>query len=165
MKKATAKSFEKESGKKCIVATLAEESNLRQTDWIRNGCNSFDGKRPMSKPMSFWTEQDVLEFIHLYGISIAPPYGDVIQTEKGEYKTTGCDRTGCIFCAFGAHGEKGETRFQRLKRTHPRQYEYCINGGEYDESGKWIPNKEGLGMGHVFDTVNSLYGEDFIRYK
>lgn len=165
MKKSTAKSFEKESGKKCIVATLAEESNLRQSDWIMHGCNAFDAKRPISKPMSFWTEQDVLTFIDVYGIKLALPYGDITQNEAGVYTTTGCDRTGCIFCAFGCHTEKGLTRFERLKETHPRQYEYCINGGEYDENGRWSPNKEGLGMGHVFDELNSLYGDDFIRYK
>lgn len=164
MKKSTAKSFEKSSGKKCIVATLAEESNLRQTEWLRSGCNSFDAKRPISKPMSFWTEQDVLQYIKEYNIPLCSVYGDIVEVE-GELKTTGCDRTGCIFCAFGCHTEKGVTRFQRLKETHPRQYDYCINGGEYDETGKWIPNKEGLGMGQVFDELNSLYGEDFIRYK
>lgn len=164
MKKATAKDFEKQSGKKCIVATLAEESNLRQTDWIMHGCNAFEGKRPMSKPMSFWTEQDVLEFIDRHNIKLAPPYGDVITSKDGSYKTTKCDRTGCVFCAFGCHN-KDDNRFQRLKETHPRQYEYCINGGEYDENGRWIPNKDGLGMGHVFDELNSFYGDDFIRYK
>lgn len=165
MKKHPAQSFEKKSGKKCIVATMAVESNLRQSDWIKHGCNSFDAKRPMSKPMSFWTEQDVLEFIHRYGIKIAPPYGEVVKTETGKYKTTGCDRTGCTFCAFGCHNEKGVTRFQRLQKTHPRRYEYAINGGEYDENGVWSPNKEGLGMGYVFDKLNSMYGENFIRYK
>jgi 3'-phosphoadenosine 5'-phosphosulfate sulfotransferase (PAPS reductase)/FAD synthetase len=164
MKKSTAKAFEKASGKKCIVATLAEESALRQTEWIRSGCNSFDAKRPISKPMSFWTEQDILQYIKEYNIPYCPVYGDIVEAD-GKLKTTGCDRTGCIFCAFGCHTEKGVTRFQRLKETHPRQYQYCINGGEYDETGKWIPNKEGLGMGHVFDELNSIYGEDFIRYK
>lgn len=77
--------------------------------------------------------------------------------------TTGCDRTGCIFCAFGAHLDK-EPRFERLKQTHPRQYEYCIGGGEYDENGVWKPNKQGLGMGHVFAELNKLYGEGFIKY-
>lgn len=165
MKKSPATDFEKKSGKKAILATLAEESSVRRTDWIKNGCNSFNGKRPLSKPMSFWKEQDVLEYIHRYNIHLATPYGEVISSDDGTYKTTGCDRTGCIFCAFGCHSEKGVTRFQRLKETHPRQYEYCINGGEYDETGKWIPNKEGLGMGHIFDEINSLYGDDFIRYK
>ena len=29
----------------------------------------------------------------------------------------------------------------------------------------WMPNKQGLGMGHVFDEINKIYGENFIRYK
>ena len=29
----------------------------------------------------------------------------------------------------------------------------------------WQPNKQGLGMGHVFDEINEIYGENFIRYK
>jgi hypothetical protein len=32
---------------------------------------------------------------------------------------------------FGCHLEKEPNRFQRLKETHPRQYKYCIGGGEY----------------------------------
>lgn len=35
--------------------------------------------------------------------------------------TTGCNRTGCIFCAFGAHLDErggGKSRFERLKETH-----------------------------------------------
>ena len=26
-------------------------------------------------------------------------------------------------------------------------------------------NKNGLGMAHVFDEINKIYGDDFIRYK
>lgn len=81
--------------------------------------------------------------------------------------------------------EKGETRFQRLAKTHPRQYEYCIGGGqwvdnpnydptapEYDGEWKnwnpkqiWVPSKKGLGMGFVFDQCNQIYGKDFLRYE
>ncbi len=60
--------------------------------------------------------------------------------------------------------EKGEGRFQRLKRTHPKQYEYCMNGGEYNEQGIWQPNEKGLGMKHCIDVINSIYGKDFIKY-
>ena len=131
--------------------------------------------------MAFWTEQDVLEYIRTYDVKIASVYGDVVYKDEPEQIrleemtgcdigceqlcTTGCERTGCIFCGFGAHLEKGEGRFQRLKRTHPRQYEYCIGGGEYNEDGIWQPNKQGLGLGRVFDTLNAIYGDDFIRYK
>ena len=166
--------YAKTVGKKPITAIMASESKKRETAWLMTGCNAFDGKRPMSKPMSFWTEQDVLQYIKENNIPIVSVYGDIVYKSPdgsmyndslcgGKLCTTGCDRTGCIFCGFGAHLEKGETRFERLKRTHPRQYEYCIGGGEYVD-GVWQPNKNGLGMGHVFDELNEIYGEDFIKY-
>lgn len=166
--------YEKETGKLPIVATMASESKIRTTAWLRTGCNSFDSKNQISKPMSFWTEQDVLRYIKLNDIKIADVYGFVAADKDGQQAfgdcdcklcTTGCERTGCIFCGFGAHLEKGEGRFQRLKRTHPKQYDFCINGGGYDENGIWKPNEKGLGMGHVFDELNKLYGESFIKYK
>ena len=173
MKKKPAKQFEKQFDKKPILATLAEESLLRTNAWIRTGCNAFESKRPLSKPMSFWSENDVLQYIRENNIKIASVYGDVMPIEGQttfdcidcKYCTTGEYRTGCIFCGFGAHLEKGEGKFQRLKRTHPKQYDFCINGGAYDEDGLWKPDSRGLGMGHVFDELNKLYGEDFIRFK
>jgi hypothetical protein len=48
-------------------------------------------------------------------------------------------------------------RFERLKQTHPRQYDYCINGGEYNAEGLWVPNKEGLGLAKVLDYLNVKY--------
>lgn len=62
MKKGPAHRYEAETGRKPIVATMTEESEQRQSSWLKYGCNSFDSKRPMSKPMSFWTEQDVLQY-------------------------------------------------------------------------------------------------------
>ena len=76
--------------------------------------------------------------------------------ETDRLKTTGCDRTGCVFCLFGIHLESEPNRMQRLKETHPRQYEYCIKGGEMVD-GKWQPNKEGLGLGKVLDYINVKY--------
>lgn len=174
-KKQPAKHFETASGKKPMIATMAEESVLRQTKWLQHGCNAFDNKRPRSAPLSFWTEQDVLKYIKTKSIEIAPVYGDVVVTDgdgyeyeqsliECEYKTTGCQRTGCIFCGFGAHLDKGEGRFKRLKRTHPRQYDYCMGGGAYDTDGLWKPTKEGLGMAHCIDELCRIYGKDFIRY-
>lgn len=52
-----------------------------------------------------------------------------------------------------------------LKETHPRLYEYCMGGGEFDDKGMWIPNQNGLGLKFVFDTLNKIYGKDFIRYE
>lgn len=167
-------------GKKPITAIMASESKRRENSWIATGCNAFEGKRPMSKPMSFWTEQDVLQYIKENNLPIASVYGSIEYAENPDQMrieefglecgrealtTTGCNRTGCIFCGFGCHLEKEPSRFQRLKETHPRQYAYCIGGGEYDSDGVWKPNKEGLGLGHVFDELNKIYGDDFIKYK
>ena len=180
-----------------IMATMAEESRVRKQAWLRTGCNAFEGKI-QSKPMSFWTEQDVLEYVVENGLEICSVYGDIVAVDEvgNEYdphnllidgcklKCTGCDRTGCIYCGFGAHLERGETRFQRLARTHPRQYEYCMGGGqwvdnpaydpvapEYDGEWKnwnpkqiWVPSKKGLGLKVVFDMANEIYGKDFLRY-
>lgn len=66
MKKKPTKAYEKDTGRKPIIGTMAWESQNRRTAWLRHGCNAFDGKRPSSQPMSFWTEQDVLHYIQKY---------------------------------------------------------------------------------------------------
>lgn len=179
MKKKPAKEFEKKTGKKAILGTMADESVFREKSWLKTGCNAFEGERPLSQPMSFWTEQDVFKYIKQNNLPIASVYGQVVYSsspeqmrieefiedcEADKLQTTGCSRTGCIFCGFGCHLDKSPSRFESLKETHPRQYEYCIGGGEYDERGKWQPNKKGLGLGHVFEELNSIYGDDFIKY-
>lgn len=177
MKKKPVKDYHRKTGRNPFVATTAAESQLRTQQWLKNGCNAFNTKIPTSTPLSFWTDQDILQFIKTNGIKLASVYGDIVQADPDglvydqilggscPYKTTGCSRTGCIFCGFGAHLEKGEGRFVRLKRTHPKQYNYCLDGGAYDSTdGLWKPNAKGLGMAHCIDVLNSIYGKDFIKY-
>ena len=198
MKKRPLLKYHKATKTHPYIGTLAEESRIRKEAWIKHGCNVFDSEHPISQPISFWTEQDILAYIVLNKLQIASVYGDIMCEKNGAYyqpigldgevmdglKCTGCSRTGCIFCGFGFHLDRGKTRFQKLAETHPRQYEYCIRGGqwidnpdyipnapEYDGEWKnwnprqiWVPSKEGLGMGRVFDMVNEIYGKDFYRY-
>lgn len=192
-KKGPAHKYQRETGLKPIIATMASESLIRKQAWIDTGCNAFNSSEPISKPMSFWLEQDVLAYIKRFDVPIASVYGDVVTSDEDgfdynilmgdcqELHCTGCRRTGCIFCAYGAHLEKGESRFQRLAKTHPQLYAYCIGGGQWIENENynpaeqspdiwnppriWVPSKQGLGMGKVFDMVNEIYGKDFIRYE
>ena len=143
MKKKPAKKYEKETGNKPIVGVMACESRTRKTVWLKNGCNAFDSKRPISQPMSFWTEQDVLKYLSITEIPYAPVYGNIVQDANGKYHTTKCDRTGCLFCGFGCHLEKEPNRFQRLKETHPKLWNYCMK--PWDEGG--------LGMKEVLDYI------------
>lgn len=147
MKKRPADAYSKKTGRMPMVATMACESRLRESNWIRHGCNAFDGKRPKSQPMSFWTEQDVLHYIKEYDVPYCSVYGDIRVKPQADIiegqinlidylgcyepedtlETTGRDRTGCMFCMFGCHLEKAPNRFQKMKITHPKQYEYCMN--------------------------------------
>lgn len=192
MKKAPMKAYQRKSKRYPFIGTQTNESRIREFSWLKHGCNSFEEKKT-SQPMSFWREQDVLQYIKDEGLEIASIYGEIVSTDKDGFgydalpgcdfnlKCTGCQRTGCIFCGFGAHLDG---RFIRLAKTHPKQYEYCMRGGqwvdnpnydpslpEYTKDWKhwnpkkiWVPSKEGLGIKKVFDDCNQIYGKDFIRY-
>ena len=125
MKEYPMEKYQRETGKRPIVGTMAAESERRKQAWLQTGCNNFDSKHPASKPMSFWNNQDVLQYIRFTGIPIASVYGDIIEDKDGRLCTTGEQRTGCVFCPVGCHRDK-VNRFQRMAETHPKLHEYCM---------------------------------------
>ena len=126
MKKAPSVKYEKVSGKHSIVGTMAAESHRRKQHWFKTGCNHFDTKNPVSKPLSFWNTQDILRYIYNYKIPIASVYGNIVEDKKGWLSTDGEQRTGCTFCPVGCHHDK-INRFQRMAQTHPKLHEYCMD--------------------------------------
>ena len=147
MKKRPVKKYEKETGRTPFIGSMVTESSARKTEWLKHGCNAFTKKRPTSQPLSFWTEQDVLQYIVENNLEYASVYGEIKQDEKGKWYTTGCDRTGCMFCMFGCHLDKSPNRFQRMKETHPKQYDYCMRPVE----------EKGLGLAKVLDYIGVDY--------
>lgn len=127
MKKQPIHRFTRQTGSMQIVGTMACESANRQNSYLKNGCNAFHKKEPTSQPMSFWLEQDVLQYLQFTGIPYASGIYGQITEQKGKLVTTGAHRTGCMFCMFGAHLEKEPNRFQKMALTHPNQYDYCIH--------------------------------------
>jgi 3'-phosphoadenosine 5'-phosphosulfate sulfotransferase (PAPS reductase)/FAD synthetase len=125
LKKKPAKRYEKENKVSPIIGTMTEESYLRKSSFMRHGCNIYTGPRPKSNPLSFWTEKDIWEYIKQNSLAHSTIYNK------------GYERTGCVFCLFGAFNKK-DTRFDRMKKTHPAQYKYCM---------------ENLGLGKVIDYV------------
>lgn len=113
-----------------MTGMLAEESRLRLNVWYKNGCNAFSSKYPKSHPLSFWTEQDILAYLKNFDVPYSSIYGDIVEEidKKGEVKlkTTGADRTGCMFCMFGLHLDPEPNRLQRMAITHPKQHKYCV---------------------------------------
>jgi 3'-phosphoadenosine 5'-phosphosulfate sulfotransferase (PAPS reductase)/FAD synthetase len=135
--------YEKQTGRKPYLGEMADESIKRTQDYMRFGCNAFGTNRPISRPIAFWTEQDIFRYISRNGLKIASVYGQIqSQGRDNGYTCTGVKRTGCVFCAFGAHLEKEPNRFQRLQKTHPQLWNYCIDN---------------LGMGEVLDYIGVPY--------
>lgn len=126
---------------KSFVGTMAVDSKMRKSLYLRQGCNAFESKHPISTPLGFWTEQDVLQYIKTWNLPYAPVYGTIIENAEGRLRCSGQQRTGCIFCGFGVHLE-WPNRFQRLQKSHPKKWDYVINK---------------MGMGVVLDYAGIPY--------
>lgn len=136
-KKKPFKKFEKETGLHGYIGVLASEGGVRLSGYLRTGCNNY--RFGNSKPLGFWTHQDILNYIKIYNLNICSIYGDIYFDEaKQKLRVTGEPRTGCMGCMFGCHLEKYPNRFQRMKITHPHRYNYFIEKLNYKEVLEFI---------------------------
>ena len=76
----------------------------------------------------------------------------LLYTSGCQFCTTGCKRTGCIFCLFGILQDRD--RILKLEKEDKRLADYVLGGGEYDKEGMWIPTNKGLGYMKVLDFLN-----------
>ena len=133
IKKQPFKMYQKETKRCPFNGTMASDSAQRKSSYLQTGCNSFVKGAQHSQPIAFWLEQDIWNYIKKFNI----PYSKIY--DMGE------KRTGCMFCMFGVHLEKNGNRFQRMKKSHPKQWDYCINK---------------LGCGKVLDYIDVSYETD-----
>jgi len=115
MKKGPFKSYVKETGRHPMSGVMTSDARQRMRRYLDEGCNLYSGKDPISRPMSVWLEADVWEYLKVHKV----PYSSIYDM--------GYSRTGCVFCAFGAHLEKPPNRFQLMKKTHPKLWKYCMD--------------------------------------
>jgi len=130
LKKNPAKRYNKRTGKRPYLGYLAGDSRFREMFYLRNGCNILAEGKEQSMPMMFWKEEDIWDYILDRGLKYSKIYD------------TGVKRTGCMFCMFGVHLEDEPNRFQRMKISHPKLYDYCINK---------------LGIGEVLNYIKVPY--------
>ena len=133
LKKDPFKRYGKETGAKAFIGMMAEEGRMRQFILLRHGCNAFVSKHPTSNPLMFWTEADIWQYIRRFNV----PYSKIYDM--------GHDRTGCMFCAFGVHLEPSPNRFERMKQTNPKLWQYCMFK---------------LGLAEVLDYMGVPYGQE-----
>lgn len=139
LKKRPFKKYEKETGEVPILGIMACESDLRKHEYIKRGsCNSFEGKRIASYPMSIWTDKDIWDYSRLFNIPLC-----------SIYKIPGVSQTGCMFCGFGCH-RRGDNRFNLLFKLYPKAFRifmnYTNNGYKYRQAlhaiGMLLPDEE-----------------------
>lgn len=128
LKKNPFKEYEKTNDVSPILGTMAEESKMRTTAFLKQGsCNVFNlnVRKNKSMPLSIWTEKDVWGCIEKYNIPIAEIYHK------------GAERTGCMFCGYGCQF-KDDNRMQLVYDLYPKWYDrfmsYTNNGVTYREA-------------------------------
>jgi 3'-phosphoadenosine 5'-phosphosulfate sulfotransferase (PAPS reductase)/FAD synthetase len=146
MKKKPFKEYHKKTNRYPYLGITQDEGFQRQRQYEKTGCNVYEANAPKSQPMGFWTKQDVLRYAYENKLEICSVYGEIV-CENEIYRTTGVERTGCMFCAFGCHLEQCPNRFQKMQTTHPQLYKYCMKDWE----------KGGLGLVKVLDYINIPY--------
>ena len=106
-----------------INGTTVFESQLRRTNWLKNGCifESVYGLR--CRPISLWRDEDIWKYIKKYNIPYSKAYD------------MGWLRTGCIACGFGLSfeqklSEKGiaKSRYELLYEHYPSLYKKYMYG-------------------------------------
>ena len=131
LKKGPFKKFEADNKLTPFIGVRFDDSGLRLQSYLKHGCNAFGAVRQSSRPLAFWSREDIHTYIHTYNLPVSEIYN------------MGYQRTGCMFCMFGLHKEKPPNKFQLMKETHPQIYEYCMNE---------------LGLENVLEYVNLMEG-------
>lgn len=116
-KKQPFKIYERRTNKKPMIGSMAGESMNRRISYNRDDCNAFNAKNPRSTPIAFWNEDDIYKYIRDFDVEVSKIY------------SMGEKRTGCIFCMYGLHHEikRGDDRFSRMQKTHPKLFTYCMD--------------------------------------
>lgn len=134
LKKEPVHRFEKETGLKPVIGTMADEGNLRKIAYKKNGeqCNVFTEGKEQCKPLSIFTEKDIWDLIKIHNIEICSIYYDQIingELVKGE------KRTGCKLCGFGCQYEQEDedNRYIKLSKREPNVHKSFMDKLGYRE--------------------------------
>lgn len=169
------------------LGLMASEGGRREKSLMINGCNYFGKTTTRSAPFAIFMRQDILrlaiEMNEWYKAeykftlaetlgknpddmveSIIPTvYGEIRENTKGEFYTTGAQRTGCDMCGFGIHLEKRPHRFDRLRESNPNSWTYWMKECCHDQNGKpygWGAILDYLGISWDFTPDGKMLNID-----
>ena len=162
--------YAKESGRFPYMGLMASEGGRRQKALMLNGCNYISPGTKRSAPFAIFNRQDILtlalemeDYYHAHWRdfgeteieTIIPAiYGEIVRDADGTLRTTMAQRTGCSMCGFGIHMEGRPHRFDLLRESNPKEWEFWMKHIYQDEDGKW------WGFGDVLDYIGVGWEDD-----
>lgn len=109
------------------LGLMASEGGRRQKSLMQNGCNYFGESTIRSAPFAIFSRSDLLQLALDLHVPVPEIYGRIVRDMNGTLRTTGAQRTGCSMCGFGIQLEKRPHRFDRLRQTNPKEWDFYMN--------------------------------------
>ena len=123
------------------LGLMASEGGRREKALMMHGCNYYGKTTTRSAPFAVFNRQDLLRLALELDVPVPEIYGSIERSEDGTLYTTKAQRTGCSMCGFGIHLEKRPHRFDLLRASNPREWEFwmmrCVSDPETGEPFGW----------------------------
>lgn len=129
------------------LGLMASEGGRRQKSLMINGCNYFGKSTVRSAPFAIFSRQDLLQLALELNVPVPEIYGEIVRDPDGTLRTTKAQRTGCSMCGFGIHLEERPHRFDILRESNPKEWEFWMYRCCKDDQGK------PFGWGAVLDYI------------
>jgi len=130
------------------LGMMASEGGQREESLIDHGCNYYGKTVMRSVPFAPFLRQDILQLALDLKVPVPEIYGEIKRKSDGTLFTTLAQRTGCSMCGFGIHMEKRPHRFDRLRRSNPKEWEFWMYNCCKDKT-----TGEKYGWGKVLDYI------------
>lgn len=129
------------------LGLMASEGGRREKSLMINGCNYFGKTTIRSAPFAIFTRQDLLRLALELKVPVPDIYGEIVRDPDGTLRTTKAQRTGCSMCGFGIHLEERPHRFDLLRESNPKEWEFWMYRCCKDDEGN------PFGWGSVLDYI------------
>jgi 3'-phosphoadenosine 5'-phosphosulfate sulfotransferase (PAPS reductase)/FAD synthetase len=152
--------YAKETGRKPYMGLMASEGGQREKALMKHGCNYYGKTTIRSCPFAIFNRQDLLQLALDLKAPVPKIYGEIVRDSDGTLRTTRAQRTGCTMCGFGIHIEKRPHRFDRLRDSNPKEWEFWMYKCVTDEK-----TGEKYGWGKVLDYIGVAWEDKYVEAK
>lgn len=126
MKEKPCNRYARETGRFVYMGLMADEKGRREIALKKHGCNFYGKTVTRSCPFAIFSKTDLLRLALELEVPVPEIYGEIVEAAEGQLTTTKAKRTGCTMCGFGIHLEKRPHRFDRLKETNYKEWEFWM---------------------------------------